>query len=205
MFDLMLAENGADAPNHSRHVFVADGEQRPLQRGFNVDAVKVQQPRRVAMQYGAAGGDAGFVRMQRQLQHAAGSAERRFLLLLVQANAALRGDGSGVNAVRPAQDGPERRQWRSCGSARSSVSASAAMISDLNAVNAPAGNLGEERAEPLGQGHLRREFLVLLVAERGKVNSVLRHAGLKILADLHARSARQQLPALRRSNPRCAA
>ena len=81
----------------------------------------------------------------------------------MEADAALGGDGGGVDAV----DLLEVTEDAGDGGVADELGfgfGEAAVVGDLDAVDAAAGDLGEEGAEALGEGHPGRELLVFLVA-----------------------------------------
>ena len=95
----MLAQDGPDAADDPGNVVVAENQQGPLQRCFDIDAVVGEQARRVAVQHGCRCAGVAVRRVQHQLQRASRAAAGRLLLLLLDANSALLGQGRGVNAV----------------------------------------------------------------------------------------------------------
>ena len=58
----MFAEDRADAPDDAGDVVVADGEERTVEGGLDVDAVVVEQPGRVAVEDGSGGAGVAFGR-----------------------------------------------------------------------------------------------------------------------------------------------
>ncbi len=74
--DLVVAQDRADAADHAGHILVAHAEQHTGQRRFNVDAVKGDQARRVAVQNRCAGRGVAAAEVQRHLQHIARAAGR---------------------------------------------------------------------------------------------------------------------------------
>src|SRR5580704_18944272 len=94
---LMLPENGADPANYARHVEVTDEQQRSVQRGFDIDAVAGEQPRGTAMEDRGARSSVSSARMQGQLEHRSRAARPFFLLVFMDPDAALSGDGKGID------------------------------------------------------------------------------------------------------------
>src|SRR5579872_52347 len=165
--DLVLAKDGADPADDAGHVLVANREQRALQRRLDVDAVEVQQPRRVSMQNRSAGDDAGVAGVKRKLEHGSCAAQRRFFLLFVQTDAAILRDGSGVDAVHLL----EMTENAGDGAVADQLClqiGEAAVVADGDAVDAAFGELADECAEALGELHVGSEFLVFLVGKRGQ-------------------------------------
>src|SRR5216683_5504091 len=95
----MLAENGANSPNHARHVEVADEEQGSVQRSFDVDAVAGEQARRTSMQHGGARSGVASAGMQGNLEHRSRTARSFFLLIFVHPDATLGGHRKSVDAI----------------------------------------------------------------------------------------------------------
>jgi len=179
----VFAEDGADAADDAGDVLVADGEERALEGRFDVDAVEVEEAGGLAVEDGAAGGDAGFAGVEAELEDAAGSAAGLFFLFFMKADAALLGDGSGVDAVdllEVAEDAGDGAVADQLGFGFGET----AVVGELDGVDAAAGDLGEEGAEALGKGHPGGELLVFLMAERGQVDGVLGDAGFEVVADL---------------------
>ncbi len=104
--------------------------------------------------------------------------------VFVHADAALLGDGGGVDAVHVFR----ALQQAFDGGVADEVGfgfGERAAIDEVNGLDAALAGLREERAETPGEIDEGRELHVLLVAERGKVDGVLHDAELEILAHLH--------------------
>ncbi len=95
----MFAEDGADLADDAGDVVVADSNKGAVEGGLDVDAVVTEQAGRVAME--DCGGSAGVAigGVEDEFQDRANAASGEFLLVFLDANAALGRDGGGVDAV----------------------------------------------------------------------------------------------------------
>ncbi len=97
--DGVLAEDGADAADDAGDVVVADGDEGAVERGFDVDAVVGEQARRGAVEDGGGGAGVAVGGVEDELEDGACAAGGELLLVFLDADAALGGDGGGVDAV----------------------------------------------------------------------------------------------------------
>ena len=104
----VVAEDGADAADNARDVLVADDDEGAGELGFDVDAVVVEQARRVAVQDGGKAGpvtlcigaaDAFARPVQRETKSGAGAAGDVLTLVFLNADAALGSRRGGVDAI----------------------------------------------------------------------------------------------------------
>ena len=106
-----------------------------------------------------------------------------FSLLLADADAALLGDGVGVDAIhifralQQARDGRIAHQICFCFSER-------AAVDQIDGLDAAFAGLRKKRTETASHVDERRELFVLLVSERRQVDRILHHTELEIVAHL---------------------
>ena len=86
--DRFFPQDRSHFPDHARHVAIAQVNQVALQRRFHVDAIHMQQPRRVPMQHRAFHHVLFRGALQKNRQHAARASGRRFRLCAIPAPAA---------------------------------------------------------------------------------------------------------------------
>jgi hypothetical protein len=97
--DLVLAEDGADAADNAGDVVVADGNEGSVERSLDVDAVVGEQPGRGSVEDCGGGADVAVGGVEDELENRACASGGELLLVFLDANATLCGDGCRIDAV----------------------------------------------------------------------------------------------------------
>ena len=182
--DAVLAEDGADAADNARDVLVADDDEGAGELGFDVDAVVVEQARRVAVQDGGkagpvtlsiVAGDAFARPVQRKTKRGSGTAGDVLALVFLNADAALgscRGGVDAIDAVGSVEDAGDGGVTDEVGLERGET----AVVGDgdvfdaaghsLFSGGAGTGGVAEELAETVCHLDVRGDLCVLLLSER---------------------------------------
>lgn len=190
--DRVLAEDRADLADDAGDVVVADGDEGAVERGLDVDAVVGEQAGRVAVEHGGGGAGVAGGGVEDDLEDRACTAGGELLLVFLDADAALLGDGRGVDAVggaalllavalsvgEDAGDGGVADEVGFAGG-------EAAGVGDLDVLQVSRRRVGEEVTQALGHLDVGGDLDVLLVREGGQVDRVLDDAELEVVADLH--------------------
>ena len=97
--DAVLAEDGADAADDAGHIEVAADQEGAVERGFDIDAVELEQAGLLAVNHGGRRWLVPSAVCNLMASAVAGAAAIVLLLVFVNANAALFGYRGGVDAV----------------------------------------------------------------------------------------------------------
>ena len=200
--DAVVAEDGADAADNARDVLVADDDEGAGELGFDVDAVVVEQARRMAVEDGGeagpvtlcvGAGDAFAGPVQLETESGAGAAGDVLAFVFLNADAALggcRGGVDAIDAVGSVEDAGDGGVADEVGLERCET----AVVGDgdvldaaghsLLVVGASTCGVTEELAETVCHFDVRGDLCVLLLRERREVDGVLDYAELEVVADL---------------------
>ena len=184
----MFAENGADLADDAGDVVVADGYEGAVEGGLDVDAVVAEEAGGVAVEDGGGGAGVAVGGVEDELEDGPYAAGGELLLVLLNADATLLGDGGSVDAIGGASLTVSGAEDAGDGGVANEVGfagGDAASVGDLDVFEVAGGGMGEEAAETLSQVDPRGELFVLLVREGWEVYGVLGDAEFQVVADLH--------------------